>query len=232
MTFSSSVGSRHSTRTCRASCATHWELEAAFPGGAVRANPMCLPERAPAFDTCSPQTVCAPDAACGPTGEGARLSPGRSVRYHHPGVSGTGVLTRPGLPRPAWPHAWRLPHPVSGRDAHAAFLAAADAHVAWFRVDGRYADEVAAVAAVDRAYAVTRGAFAVIEVEGVGPAREGRVLLDGLAALHRDGGARPDWKAFKAAREDFVAAARAALQELRDGQSQPRIVTDGGADAR
>jgi hypothetical protein len=118
---------------------------------------------------------------------------------------------------------------LARRDAYAAFLAAADAeaHVAWFRGDGRYADEAAAVAAVDRAYAATR-----IEVEGLGPAPEGRVLLAGLAALHRDGGARPDWKAFKAAREGFVAAARAALQGFRNGQSQPRSVTEGGADAR
>ncbi|MFI0900720.1 hypothetical protein [Streptomyces sp. NPDC020983] len=123
---------------------------------------------------------------------------------------------------------------LARRDAYAAFLAAADAeaHVAWFRGDGRYADEAAAVAAVDRAYAATRGAFAPIEVEGLGPAPEGRGLLDGLAALHRDGGARPDWKAFKAAREGFVAAARAALQGFRNGQSQPRSVTEGGADAR
>ncbi|MFI0944314.1 hypothetical protein [Streptomyces sp. NPDC021020] len=123
---------------------------------------------------------------------------------------------------------------LARRDAYAAFLAAADAeaHVAWFRGDGRYADEVAAVAAVDQAYAATRRAFALIEIEGVGPAAEARVLLDGVAGLHRDGGARPDWKAFKAAREGFVAAARGALQGHRDGQSQPRIVRDGGADAR
>lgn len=65
------------------------ELEAAFPHSAVRARPTCLPECNPAFETCAPQTVCAPDAACGPTGEGARLSPRRSVRYYNPGVSGT-----------------------------------------------------------------------------------------------------------------------------------------------
>jgi MoaA/NifB/PqqE/SkfB family radical SAM enzyme len=66
------------------------ELEAVFPESAVRMGPTCLPECNPAFDTCSPQTVCAPDAACEPTGESARLSPHRSVRYHNPGVSGTG----------------------------------------------------------------------------------------------------------------------------------------------
>ncbi|SHN16496.1 hypothetical protein [Actinacidiphila paucisporea] len=106
---------------------------------------------------------------------------------------------------------------LARRDAYAAFLTAADAesHVAWFREDGRYPDEAAAVAAVDRAYAVTRAAFNVIEVEGVGPAAQGRTLLERLAALHKDGGARPDWKDVKQAREAFVGAAQDALRELR-----------------
>jgi hypothetical protein len=112
---------------------------------------------------------------------------------------------------------------LARREAYAALLAAADAeaHVAWFRVDGRYADEATAVAAVDEAYAATRRAFAVVEIEGVGPAPEARALLDGLAGLHRDGGARPDWKEFKAAREGFVEAARSALQGFRDGRLGP-----------
>lgn len=65
------------------------ELEEAFPDTAVRSEPTCLPDCGPAFESCGPQTVCAPDAACGPTGEGARLSPHRSVRYANPGVSDT-----------------------------------------------------------------------------------------------------------------------------------------------
>lgn len=65
------------------------ELEAVFPASAVRADPTCLPDCNPAFESCSPQTVCAPDASCGPTGDSARLSPHRSVRYHNPGMSGT-----------------------------------------------------------------------------------------------------------------------------------------------
>lgn len=106
---------------------------------------------------------------------------------------------------------------LARRDAYAGFLTAADAesNVAWFREDGRYADEAAAVAAVDRAYAATRAAFTVIEVEGVGPVAQARALLEQLAALHKDGGARPDWKDVKVAREAFVEASQAALGELR-----------------
>ena len=66
------------------------ELEVAWPDSAVRAGPTCLPDCNPAFESCGPQTVCAPDAACGPTGSASRLSPRRSVRYFNPGVSGTG----------------------------------------------------------------------------------------------------------------------------------------------
>lgn len=62
------------------------ELTAAFPESAVRAGPTCLPECNPAFESCSPQTVCAPDASCGPIDTGVpRLSPHRSVRYSNPG---------------------------------------------------------------------------------------------------------------------------------------------------
>lgn len=103
------------------------------------------------------------------------------------------------------------------RDAYAAFLTAADAesNVAWFRVDGRYADTAEAVAAVDRVYAATRAAFNVIEVEGIGPVEEGRALLEQLAALHKGGGAQPDWKSVKTARETFVTAAAGHLQHMR-----------------
>lgn len=108
---------------------------------------------------------------------------------------------------------------LARRDAYAAFLTAADteSNVAWFREDGRYADEGAAVAAVDRAYAATRAAFNVIEVEGVGPVAQARVLLKRLAALHKANSGRPDWKDVKQAREAFVGAAQEALRELRDG---------------
>ena len=106
---------------------------------------------------------------------------------------------------------------LARRDAYAAFLTAADAesNVAWFRTDGRYEDEVQAVAAVDRAYAGTRAAFNLIEVEGTGPVAEARALLERLAGLHKDGGAEPDWKDVKTAREAFVAAAQADLTAMR-----------------
>ena len=105
---------------------------------------------------------------------------------------------------------------LARRDAYAAFLTAADAesNVAWFRQDGRYEDEAAAVAAVDGAYAATRAAFNVIDVEGIGPVKEARTLVERLAALHKDGGARPDWKDVKTAREEFVTAARGALHGM------------------
>ncbi|WP_369383959.1 radical SAM/SPASM domain-containing protein [Streptomyces sp. cg36] len=72
------------------------ELEHAFPHTAVSSTPSCLPNCSPAFESCSPQTVCAPDAACEPTGsngggdeKSVRLSPKRSVRYANPGISQT-----------------------------------------------------------------------------------------------------------------------------------------------
>ncbi|MFF4529194.1 radical SAM/SPASM domain-containing protein [Streptomyces sp. NPDC001407] len=73
------------------------ELEKVFPHTIVDDHPKCLPDCNPAFETCSPQTVCAPDAACGPTQpppppppkKEVRLSPRRSVRYANPGISGT-----------------------------------------------------------------------------------------------------------------------------------------------
>ncbi|MFH8469605.1 hypothetical protein [Streptomyces sp. NPDC017991] len=107
---------------------------------------------------------------------------------------------------------------LARRDAYAAFLTAADAesNVAWHRVDGRYADERAAVAAVDEAYAAARGAFTVIEVEGLGPVEEGHAVLAQLAAMHKDHGSTPDWKAFKVARENFLRAATGCLQSMRD----------------
>lgn len=106
---------------------------------------------------------------------------------------------------------------LARRDAYAAFLAAADAeaNVAWFRNDGRYAGEAAAVAAVDAAYAATRAAYCVIEVEGVRPAAEARALVEQLAALHKDGGASPDWKSVKEARTAFADAARTTLRAMR-----------------
>ncbi|MEU9747155.1 hypothetical protein [Streptomyces niveus] len=91
---------------------------------------------------------------------------------------------------------------VARRDAYAAFLtAAADAEssVAWHRLDGRFPDGGAAVAAV----------------EGVGPVGEARETLERLAAMHKDGGLAPDWKAFKAAREAFVVAAAEFLKASR-----------------
>ncbi|MEV4999068.1 hypothetical protein ACFVTT_10640 [Streptomyces niveus] len=106
---------------------------------------------------------------------------------------------------------------VARRDAYAAFLTAADAesNVAWHRLDGRFPDGGAAVAAVDAAYAATRAAFNVIAVEGVGPVGEARETLERLATMHKDGGLAPDWKAFKAAREAFVVAAAEFLKSGR-----------------
>ncbi|MFC8075371.1 hypothetical protein ACFUN8_07495 [Streptomyces sp. NPDC057307] len=110
---------------------------------------------------------------------------------------------------------------VARRDAYAAFLTAADAesHVAWHRLDGRFVDGAAAVAAVDAAYAATRAAFNVIAVEGVGPVEEARGALELLAAMHKDGGLAPDWKAFKVAREGFLVAAADFLRSSRDQAS-------------
>ncbi|MFJ8941013.1 hypothetical protein ACIRL0_35760 [Streptomyces sp. NPDC102365] len=107
---------------------------------------------------------------------------------------------------------------LARRDAYAAFLAAADAEsdVAWHRVDGRHPDESAAVAAVDAAYATTRGAFTLIEVEGTGPVAEGSAVLTQLAAMHKEHGSNPDWKAFEEAREAFLLAATGCLQAMRD----------------
>ncbi|MFD7894325.1 hypothetical protein ACFV0C_09665 [Streptomyces sp. NPDC059568] len=105
---------------------------------------------------------------------------------------------------------------LARRDAYAAFLTAADAesNVAWHRVDGRFADDGQVVAAIDAAYAATRGAFNLIDVEGVGPVKEARTLLEQLAALNKDGNERPDWKNYKAARELFVEAASAYLRGM------------------
>ncbi|MFD7894324.1 radical SAM/SPASM domain-containing protein [Streptomyces sp. NPDC059743] len=77
------------------------ELQSLFPDTGVSMSPTCLPDCNPAFESCSPQTVCAPDASCGPTnggsggGEGGKQfhgplgAPGRSVRYYNPGISDT-----------------------------------------------------------------------------------------------------------------------------------------------
>jgi len=102
-------------------------------------------------------------------------------------------------------------------DLYARFLTAVDAesHVVWHRQDGRYADEREAIDAVDRAYAATRAAFNAIDLEGVGPHKEARLVLEQLKAMHKDSGRHPDWKDFKAAREAFVATTGAYLKALR-----------------
>lgn len=102
-------------------------------------------------------------------------------------------------------------------DMYARFLTAVDAesHVVWHRQDGRYASEHEAIDAVDHAYAATRAAFNPIGLEGIGPHKEARLLLDQLKAMHEDGGRNPDWKDFKAAREAFTATAGAYLRALR-----------------
>ncbi|MFI9720805.1 hypothetical protein ACIHFE_14295 [Streptomyces sp. NPDC052396] len=106
---------------------------------------------------------------------------------------------------------------LARRDAYAEFLSAADAEsqVAWFRSEGRYKDEAAAVEAVDAAYAKTRAKFNVIDVEDVGPIKEARSVLERLQAMHKDGGKNPDWYEFKKAREEFRKAVAAYLRKLR-----------------
>lgn len=69
--------------------------------------------------------------------------------------------------------------------------------------------------AVDRAYAVTRAAYNLIDVEGIGPTTEARTLVEALAALHTAGEGGPDWKQFKAAREAFLSAATTTLRNMR-----------------
>ncbi|MFF4529195.1 hypothetical protein ACFY1P_07970 [Streptomyces sp. NPDC001407] len=97
---------------------------------------------------------------------------------------------------------------LARRDAYADFLSAADteSRVAHFRSEGRYKEEEA-IAAVDAAYAATRDKFNVIDIEGVGPIKEARAVLEQLQAMHKDGGVNPDWRDFKAAREEFVKSA-------------------------
>lgn len=104
---------------------------------------------------------------------------------------------------------------LARRDAYADFLSAADAEsqVAWFRSEGRYKDEEAVVA-VDAAYAATRDKFNVIDIEGVGPIKEARAVLEQLQAMHKDGGVNPDWRAFKESREEFVKAAGVFLRKM------------------
>jgi hypothetical protein len=111
---------------------------------------------------------------------------------------------------------------LARRDAFADFLTAVDAEsqVAWHRSDGRFTnaegepDDMAAVAAVDAAYLATRAAFNVVDLEGVGPVAEARALVERVAALHEGDGKRPDWYAYKKAREEFVTAATGYLKEL------------------
>ncbi|MEW1719472.1 hypothetical protein [Streptomyces sp. NPDC093109] len=119
-----------------------------------------------------------------------------------------------------------IPLYLARRDAFAAFLSAVDAEsqVAWHRSDGRFAapdgapDEVAAVAAVDAAYLVTRAAFNMIELEGVGPVAEARVLVERVSALHKGGGAEPGWYGVKKAREGFLSAATRYLRGMLGGE--------------
>lgn len=99
------------------------------------------------------------------------------------------------------------------------FLSAADAEsdAVRHRQDGRYVHEYEAESAVDHAGAATRAAFNAIDLEGIGPYKEARVMLDRLRAMHRDGGVNPDWEDFKAVREAFAVAASDHLELLRDG---------------
>ncbi|WP_405616308.1 hypothetical protein [Streptomyces sp. NBC_01508] len=94
--------------------------------------------------------------------------------------------------------------------------------MAWHRGDGRFKtpdgepDEVAAVAAVDSAYLATRAAFNVIDLEGVGPAKEARALVERVSALHWGDGQDPRWYDCKKAREEFLAAAAGYLKGMLD----------------
>ncbi|MGA4839924.1 hypothetical protein [Streptomyces sp. G45] len=105
---------------------------------------------------------------------------------------------------------------LARRDAYAEFLNAVDAErtVIWYREAGRYEDGRAAVAAVDRAYDVTRAKFNVIDLEGVGPVKEGRALVERLREMERGDPSRPNWADFKKAREEFVSAASRYLKGL------------------
>lgn len=110
---------------------------------------------------------------------------------------------------------------LARRNSYADFLTAADAEssVIWYRSDGRYKntdgtpDTAAAVAAVDEAYTATRVAYNVIDVEGIGPVKEGRAVVEALAAMHKTP-EDPSWYDFKKAREAFTAAATAHLKSL------------------
>ncbi|MFF5567258.1 hypothetical protein ACFY7Z_21920 [Streptomyces sp. NPDC012623] len=120
-----------------------------------------------------------------------------------------------------------IPLYLARRDAFADFLSAVDAEsqVAWHRADGRFRasdgapDDLAAVAAVDAAYLRTRSAFNVIDLEGVGPVKEARVLVEQVSGLHKEGGGNPDWYEYKRAREAFLTAATGHLRGLLPGQS-------------
>lgn len=113
---------------------------------------------------------------------------------------------------------------LARRSAYAEFLSAADAEsaVVWHRKDGRFEtadgqpDHATAVGAVDRAYVATRSAYNLIDVEGVGPVKEGRALVEALAAMHKTP-ENPSWVDFKKARETFVSAAAQHLQGLLPG---------------
>ncbi|MFD9793396.1 hypothetical protein ACFWXK_20885 [Streptomyces sp. NPDC059070] len=105
---------------------------------------------------------------------------------------------------------------LARRDAYAAFLTAADteSNVVHFRHDGRFKDKVEAIAAVDVAYAATRAAFNMIDVEGTGPIKEARTVLERLRAMHSDDDQAPNWHDYKKAREDFVLAVNHHLQGM------------------
>ncbi|MBW1600990.1 hypothetical protein JJV70_02490 [Streptomyces sp. JJ66] len=108
---------------------------------------------------------------------------------------------------------------LARRDAYAAYLSAAEAEcgVAHHRIDGRFANDTEAVAAVDQAYAATRAAFNVLAVEGedTGPVKQARTLNEVLRTLHSGGGHHPDWAAFRDARDAFLAAAADHLKSFR-----------------
>ncbi|GAU67707.1 putative hypothetical protein [Streptomyces sp. NBRC 110611] len=105
---------------------------------------------------------------------------------------------------------------LARRDAYAAFLNAVDEErtVIWHREAGRYETDAAAIAAIDRVYDVTRARFNVIDLEGVGPVKEGRALVERLADMEKGDPKQPAWADFKKAREDFVSAASRYLQGL------------------
>lgn len=105
---------------------------------------------------------------------------------------------------------------LARRDAYAAFLTAVDAErtVIWHRQAGRHPSSQEALEAVDHAYDATRGAYNVIDGEGVGPVKEGRALLEQLSAMESGDLGNPDWHGYHKAREAFLSAATKHLGGL------------------